>query len=272
VSGTGFSLGHSALDDPAHVWIDQLAAGGYNQVCRSRRDYLWWKRYRRSWRRIFSKIPYEELNRVLEIGVGGGAQLMPFALNGRWCCGLDVSAAGIKGAFAFKSSLEQFHHSELKVKLIIGDWLSPHVNEPVGYDYDLVFNAGVIEHYLDQEKRLEFLRKKLRHLRPGGWFVSIVPAGTHPLRSEQRKYGWGGYNVPEIDYDPLLLRAEAEAVGGTVIAVLPHRHFGYLPTRPSGSLEHLVRTLPVFISALPGMAQLIPSRYATTLVLIGQKR
>jgi SAM-dependent methyltransferase len=261
----------SVLDDPARVWIEQVAAGGYNQLCCSHHEYLSWKRYRRVWRRIFNRIRYEEIHRVLEIGVGGGAQLMPFALNGRWCCGLDVSAEQLKGAMAFKTSLEKFHREQLEARFILGDWLSVEVDEVVGRNYDLVFNAGVIEHYLDPHKRLEFLKKKLRHLRPGGWFVSIVPAGTHPLRNKQRLYGWGGYNVPEVDYDPALIRSEAEAAGGAVIAVLPHRHFGYLPTKPSGSFEHLARMLPVIVGAIPGVAQIIPSRYATTFILIAQK-
>ncbi len=100
--------------------------------------------------------------------------------------------------------------------------------------YDLVFNVGVIEHYLRREDRLEFLSRMFLLAKRGGYIVSIVPAGTHPYRQEQKQKGWGGYNIPEVDYDPPMLISEMQHVGLQEVMVLPHNVFGYLLARPSG--------------------------------------
>lgn len=46
----------------------------YAHLCTSKRDYRRIKRYRRVWRRIFSVINPNDIQSVLEVGVGGGKQ------------------------------------------------------------------------------------------------------------------------------------------------------------------------------------------------------
>jgi SAM-dependent methyltransferase len=258
--------------DPAEAWAHTLEGEGYSHLCRSGADYRRWKRYRQVWRRVFAIVPPAEVSRVLEIGMGGGAQLMPFALNGKQCCGVDVSTHVIARAGAFRESLERYHGGALDVKFILGDWLSDDIDAVVGDGYDLVFNAGVIEHYLEEEKRIAFLAKKLRHLRPGGWLVSIVPSGIHPFREAQRRHGWGGYSVPEVDYDPQMMRDEAMSAGAEKAFVLPHRHFGYLFVKPSGRLKRLACEAAVACGGIPGAARLLPARWAATFILVAQRQ
>lgn len=257
--------------DPSQAWVQALRVAANAQLCRSQAEYRRWKRYRATWRRIFRFVDLTKINRVLEVGVGGGSQLMPFALNGIQCCGIDCSRDVLDRALACKRSLEKYHGKPLEVRFVLGDWLSDEVNAALGGAYDLVFNRGVIEHYLDNGKRIEFLAKKLRHLRPGGWLISIVPSGIHPLRNLQRINGWGGYSIPEVDYDPHTVGEEAEAAGATAIRVLPHRHFGYLVMKPGGRIKHLLHLAMVALGAIPGAGRFISSRRATSFILIGQK-
>ena len=98
--------------------------------------------------------------------------------------------------------------------------------------FDLVYQVGVIEHFLDEGERLKALQKMFEITGFGGFVLSIVPSGMHPLRQLMKEKNLGGYDIPEIDYTPELMVEELEKCGGRNIRVLPHNLGGYLRMRP----------------------------------------
>ena len=158
---------------------------------------------------------------------------------------------------------------------MVGDFMKldlPSDSDRTAY-YDLVFNAGVIEHYLDQQDRVEFLRRKLALTKLGGSIVCIVPSGLHPYRAEQRQLGWGGYSIPEVDYSPEILASEIAKAGARRVLVIPHNIAGYLLTRPGGRVKKAVRTLGyVALRVLtPVMPGAFKARRAYSYIGIGWK-
>jgi SAM-dependent methyltransferase len=212
---------------------------------------------------------------IFEVGCGGGIHLVRLSLNGFRAAGIDVSSDVIQRAKHFIDELRRFDTSVDSIKLIIGDFMQATLQElslQEGW-YDLVFNAGVIEHYVDESDRVEFLRRKLALAKPGGVVVSIVPSGCHPFRVEQRQLKWGGYDIPEVDYTPQMLADEMGRAGIRKTIVIPHNIGGYLLARPASAWKTAFRAVSHF--ALQGFTPLLPknfkSSHAYAFIAIGWK-
>jgi 2-polyprenyl-3-methyl-5-hydroxy-6-metoxy-1,4-benzoquinol methylase len=263
------NLGNSKVDyDPTHKWKEVLSEYGYEHRCKAGSDYRRIKRLPRTWRRILRVTTLRPPARCFEVGCGGGIQVVQLALNGFLCTGIDVSPNVLDRANRFIESVRRFNQAVSSIQLIESDFMKLDLKELEG-SYDLVFNVGVIEHYLKAEDRQEFLRRKLLLGKPGAFIVSIVPSGIHPFRQEKKKLGWGGYHIPEIDYTTELLIEEMRTVGLSTAVVLPHNVFGYLLARPNwwcNKITYLASQLfaPIFFRS-------IMERYAYSFIAIGQK-
>ena len=210
-------------------WQSVLENGGYERHCTDKADYLKIKRLSRMWRRVLN-FTGSISGKALEVGCGGANQLVPLAVNGWECYGLDCSPEVLKRAERYIREVELFYGKKLNINLYCGDWLSLPENHPLSLSkYDLVFNVGVIEHYLDPDERRKFLSAKLTLTKPGGYVVSVVPSGLQPFRKKMKQGGLAGYCVPETDYTPELLLREMNECGASEATVLPHNILGYYP-------------------------------------------
>ncbi len=259
------------MTGPAERWKELLEEGGYEHSCTTDAQYHALRRLTRTWRLILRVTGLKPPARCFEAGCGGGIHLVRLALNAFICTGIDVSPEVLVRARRLIESVRAFDYGLPPVELLEGDFMTWDVSGHVNY-YDLVFSAGVIEHYLEEEERLDFLRRKLLLAKPGGFIASIVPAGTHPYREEQKQQRWGGYNIPEVDYDPLMLTSEMRHVGVREVMVLPHNVFGYILARPSwrpGWFNWLIYGgLQVVMAVLP---PLFRYRHAYSFIMIGRK-
>lgn len=176
-------------------------------------------------------------------------------------------------AAAYKKMVEYYHGSTLDITFVCGDWLSRDIEAQIDHEYDLIFNFGVIEHYLTEEERINFLHKKLGFLRSGGYLVSYVPSGIHPFRFLQVQNGWGGYVVPETNYNAGQIRKEGELSGATDIVVLPHNYFGYLTMIPSSGFRRFLHRGTFLVAQLfpSKLMRLLPDKYAKEFLLIARK-
>ncbi len=224
-------------------WVEELREGGYEYHIREPRDCRQLK-LSRVWKRIFQhvQLPRLEKLRVLEVGCGGGLQLAKLAALGCECVGLDVSGEVLARAEKYVKEIRQVCGLDLDIKLIAGDFYEVEPSELGGY-FDLVFNFGVIEHILDDAARLRFLKKKYALTREGGYIVSYVPNGSHPLRNKMKRLKLGGYNIPEIDYNRHLMKEEFAAMGAKQITILPHNPFIYLLLEKNNLLIDSLRKL-----------------------------
>lgn len=229
----------------------------------------------RVWRRIMRcvRISPSTPAKLLEFGCGGGAQIIPIAVNRRWqCVGIDCSEEVLARAEAY---LDRIVSSNIclkgTVKLVRADFLDC---TPQDGPFDITVQFGVLEHYLNSSERLPYLQKMFELTKPGGFVVSAVPNGGHVLRRRQRLEGLGGYKIPEIDYSDKLLAEEMISCGANSVKVLFHDLFGYLKLYGSSKpLKALLTGLwfllqAPFLQALPVSAR---RKHAYWLIAIGRK-
>jgi SAM-dependent methyltransferase len=255
-------------------WVEELRGEGYEHHISAVKDCRQLE-LSRVWKRIFkeTQLPKSGKLRILEVGCGGGLQLAKLAAMGSECIGIDVSQEVLARAENYFREIHGVCGQELDIKLIAGDFYDVGQTE-LGGCFDLVFNFGVIEHILDESARLKFLKKKYELTKDGGYIVSLVPNGFHPLRNKMKRMNLGGYNIPEIDYDQNLMENEFEAIGAKQITILPHNLFVYLLLEKNNLFIDLFKKLTYLgLQVVPWsfFPQNFCHRHAGSLIGIGRK-
>jgi len=252
----------------AQRWRAQLASAGYERRISTVAEFRRLRRLSRTWRIILGRVRLAGHASVFEFGCGGGNQLVPLALRGFRCVGIDCSEEALDRCRRLVADAERFGGRPLDIRLHHGDFL--HFRGQA--TYDLVFNFGVAEHFLDDVERGQAVAGMFALCRAGGHVVSVVPSGTHPWRERVRREGLGGYVVPEIDYTPALLESEMRAAGAVSVQVIPHNLFGYRMVEPAVGRRRLWNRL-VFL-----LAQLVPrvrcaftARHAMSFICVARK-
>lgn len=103
-------------------------------------------------------------SRVLELGCGTATLLLSLASDGSEVVGLDISSEGLK--------IAQGHQHEkniINAKLIQADCR----NVPFEHEFDVVYSAGLIEHFFDDDT--EIVQQHLKAAKPGGKVIMSVP-------------------------------------------------------------------------------------------------
>jgi SAM-dependent methyltransferase len=258
----------------ARAWVQSLESYGYEQHLGKANDCKQLK-LNRVWKKIFKHtnlIKFKKI-RVLEVGCGGGIHLAKLAAMGCKCTGIDVSKEVLQRANIYFNEIRNICKINIDVQLIKGDFFELKYAD-IGDDYDLVYNFGVVEHFLNDNLRLEFLRKKYELAKKGGYIISVVPNGTHPLREDMKRYNLGGYNIPEVDYNYELMEKEFRQIGANEINILPHSLFGYINMKRTNKINDKIKLLIyLFFQATP--LYLLPPkfcyRHAYSLIGIARK-
>jgi len=224
------------FSEVAQKWKEALKKEGYEECLCRERNCKKIKNFSRLWRRIFKCTNFSPYERddlsVFEVGCGGGKHLVQFALNKWRCSGIDCSRGVLKRAQSYINQVSKICGEDLSTELIYGDFL---YYKPLSKEkFDIVFQVGVLEHFIELKERMLVIEKMFSLAKPGGYVISVVPSGKHPLRDEMREKRLGGYNIPEIDYSPESLFKEMEQAGGKVISVIGHDIFSYLPVKKNG--------------------------------------
>jgi 2-polyprenyl-3-methyl-5-hydroxy-6-metoxy-1,4-benzoquinol methylase len=221
------------FSDVAQRWRAELAGGGYERSIASVSEFQRLGRLSRTWRNILRATRLPSGASVFEFGCGGGNQLVPLALRGYRCAGIDCSEDVLERCRALVAAAGRFAGRPLPIELHHGEFL----RFDTASRHDLVFNVGVVEHFIDADERQQAVARMFALCAPRGHVVSVVPAGTHPLRARVRAEGLGGYRIPEIDYTPALLASEMRAAGAATVRVIPHNLFGYRLVEPARGLR-----------------------------------
>src|SRR5881296_22002 len=75
----------------AKKWQEVLASCGYENKIKSQKDFSRLTRLSRTWKYIFEATNLERDASIFEFGCGGGNQLVPLAIRGYKCSGIDCS-------------------------------------------------------------------------------------------------------------------------------------------------------------------------------------
>ena len=160
---------------------------------------------------------------VLELGVGTGNALLPFARRGLEVAGVDASAAMLAAA---RAKLP-------RARLLQADFRSFSLDRR----FDLVYSAFDSLNNLTQPADLQAaFARALAHLNPGGWLAADLntPAG---LRELWREEVWEEDGVRlEYGYDPASAIGRLEAWVNGELEV--HLERGYTPDEVSRLLEN----------------------------------
>ncbi|RJQ43495.1 MAG: class I SAM-dependent methyltransferase [Nitrospiraceae bacterium] len=249
------------------AWQKALKDSGYEHQ-KSRKTKYAVLKTPRLWKKIFKHMSFAEKSNLsaFEVGCGGGKHIASLSLNGWNCVGIDCSREVLERARQYIDHIASIIGKALHVDLLYGD--ISHYTAP--HKFDLVFQVGVLEHFLEDAERANVLLKMLNLTKPGGHIVSVVPNGKHPFRKKMKELHLGGYNIPEIDYNSRLMFDEMHQCGFKEITVLPHNLFSYLlmesHSLPRKFWYYMWQTIPT--SILP---QKFAFRHAGTLICIAQK-
>lgn len=140
--------------------------------------------------KILSAIPLKRGDRVLECGIGSGKWSAAFALLGCEVYAMDSSVEMLEKACA--------NFPNILIQHLLKDIREPDLIDP---PVDLIFNEGVIEHFIDNKERKQVLTNFYEAVK--GYISLIVPYNS---REED-----------EIAYTKEKLGAEVAAVGFKVL-------------------------------------------------------
>jgi SAM-dependent methyltransferase len=167
----------------------------------------------------FVRLPFEYArlgagSRVLEAGCASGKFSVCFAMLDCSVTALDFSPAMLENAQQLRRAVER-EVGALDITFVQQDL----ENVTLAPDqFALVFNEGVIEHWLDTRARRHVLAQMARVAKPGGTVAVIVPNGQHPLMTYWIEHAPGFISAPPmIRYTPALLRDDLTSVGLTTI-------------------------------------------------------
>lgn len=200
---------------------------------------------------------------VLEAGIGSGIYSLAFALLGYRVTAIDCVPEVLREA---RRAAEQVGHPVCgRVRFVGGDLEHPPLRPR---SFDVVFNDGVVEHWLDQNERRRLIATLTGLVRPGGVICVIVPHGAHPRHDLWVASHYPGYaSAPPMTlYDCHSLRddlAAADLRDVIVDGVGAWQSFNLWPHRPVWRAP-----LGVLDRCLPGPRR-FRLRYAQSLIACG---
>jgi SAM-dependent methyltransferase len=149
--------------------------------------------------------------RTIEVGCGSARFTNCLAVLGFRATALDISPSILANAQQLSRQAASLF-GPTKTTAVLAD-----IDRPLpiaGGAYDLVFNEGVVEHWLADDQRQRVLDDMVRITRPGGTTAVIVPNGGHPWIDH-----WEARNLavrrapPMIHYTAQRLRQDLERAG-----------------------------------------------------------
>lgn len=191
-------------------WKDQLEADPESYRLTNSLPFL----------RKFSRSPFIQLiqrhaqtgrgSRVLEAGCASGKFSICFAMLGCAVTAFDISPAMLQNVDNLRQEVERTM-GPLDVTLVEGDLeqLDLEVEQ-----FDLVFNEGVVEHWLERAARLTVLANMAKMTKRGGFMAIIVPNGQHPFMPRWIKTSPAFLNAPPmVLYTPDMISEDLVSIG-----------------------------------------------------------
>lgn len=149
-------------------------------------------------------------DKVLEAGCGSGKLSVVLATMGYDVTALDFSPRMLRNVEELKKEAEEYF-GKLKLNTEQGDLGDLKLRDK----YKLVFNEGVVEHWLDRDDRIHVIKEMRKVTTRDGSVAVFVPNGYNPLH-----FWWvatrfsGYYSAPPMTrYNTNKLKHEMEEAG-----------------------------------------------------------
>ncbi|HHY95048.1 MAG TPA: glycosyltransferase [Firmicutes bacterium] len=160
---------------------------------------------------LLREMPYVKGKKILECGSGSGRVSLRIASLGAAVTLLDKSAAALDLASRFSQQ------QGIPVSLVQADLFS--MPFPDAY-FDMVWNAGVLEHFQEAEQ-VEILKEMKRVSKPDGLVLAVVPHAGNPF---YRVWKWWGEKTGRWVYGR---ENPATALGGVFLEAGLHVQHEY---------------------------------------------
>lgn len=203
----------------AQKWREELKNSGYETIDVSIKNMKKLLKSRTG-KMIIKDCGLQPGENVLEVGCGGGRWLVPLSYMGCFVTGLDCSKEVLQRVSGYIKRAENIVGKKLSINLIEEDICN--LKNAVKEQFDTIFSAGVMEHFLPEQERKIAYKNQINLLRKGGRFCVIVPNGDHWQRSK-KETKLPGYHVPEIDYTEKQIKKELESLGIENIKIITYR-------------------------------------------------
>ena len=132
--------------------------------------------------------------KILEAGCANAKRTIAISTYGHTCVGLDYAKSMCIAAAHLHRTARSFW-ANIDVEIVQGDILTLPFEDNT---FDLVYNNGVLEHFLASDTRTRALQEMLRVVRPGGRILVTVPNGQHLMEKLWHQYLIHGDAVSEV--------------------------------------------------------------------------
>lgn len=214
-----------------------------------------------------------KLDRVLEVGCGGGNFGIKFAIHNLVVYFVDASI-DMLNTCKYNINKILFFKKDKKIesRLFCQDMFNLGFRDE---QFDLIISEGVYEHLHEKEARIQFLNESKRVLKRGGCIFIAIPNNKHPLTPywKEKGYCWlDEVNNPiyyEIALSPDEFKSELEKAGFYDIYFDGCRLWDFIVLFPYSKFR---RIITFFLKAfVPEMNRNVRLKYATWLWAIGKK-
>ncbi|MBN1383301.1 MAG: methyltransferase domain-containing protein [Elusimicrobia bacterium] len=204
--------------------------------------------------------------KIIEAGSGSARIIVTLATMGFDATALDVSEQMLENASKLASEAEkyfgklQFHTTKQDLeKLDIPD-----------ESYDVVLSDGVIEHWLDDNERLQVISEMIRIMKKGGTMLILVPNGRHPFYWWWVLTRYSGYwaSPPTCRYGFEKLKKELESAGLKNVEVEGSNPYESISLWPRNFMLTHIGGILRRILPLP---KWVKNRFGVTLTAVGRK-
>jgi len=171
------------------------------------------------WDFFHKMIEYGKLQKaslILEVGCGTGKACFAFARWGYHAVALDYSKVVVENLLR-ERELARDLISTGELEVVQGDAEQLQYGDNI---FDLVFNAGVIEHWLNRDERLHVIREMVRVTKRQGTVAIQVPK-KHFMDTWWYFTKYPGFDVAQRNYLPQELIDEMKEAGLVDIELYP---------------------------------------------------
>jgi ubiquinone/menaquinone biosynthesis C-methylase UbiE len=130
---------------------------------------------------------------ILEAGCGSAKFGFALSLRGFKVTVLDYSEHIIRNVAVLLEQLIQKYN----IKLIPAKGDIARLNFKKN-SFDIVFNEGVVEHWLGKKERIAIIKEMARVAKINGYVIIIVPNGRHPLYNFWLRHNYPYHNAPPM--------------------------------------------------------------------------